>query len=86
MFQNNKLKNKVKNIIKEVLKMESEYGIQILKDWMINDNNSYDKNIKFLNKLTEMTPEDKLFNPLNKIHLQEEMKAKKIRQLICEYA
>jgi hypothetical protein len=77
MFQNNKLKNKVKNIIKEVLKMESEYGIQILKNWMINDSNSYDKNIKFLNKLTEMTPEDKLFKPLNKIHLQEEMKARK---------
>ena len=39
MFNNNKLKNKVKNIIKEVLKMESEYGIQILKDWMTNDSN-----------------------------------------------
>jgi hypothetical protein len=77
MFQNNKLKNKVKNIIKQVIKIESEHGIQILKEWMINDNNSYDKNIKFLNKLTEMTPEDKLFKSLNKIHLQEEMRASK---------
>jgi hypothetical protein len=76
-FQNNKLKNKVKNIIKEVIKMESEHGINILKSWMINDCNSYDKNIKFLNKLTEMTPEDPLFNSLNKIQLQEEIRANK---------
>jgi len=75
--ENRKLKMKVKNIIKEVLKIECEYGIKILKNWMINDSSCYDDNIKFLNKLNDMTPEDPLFKALNDIQLQEDIRSNK---------